>query len=390
MDLRRRGLGPSLHRGRLIAFGLIGLRLLLVSLLVVGAVVTLTQAATHRGGLAPYGFDFHGGIWHAGRAVVAGRSPYSAPDPRLLAQAGNAYIPPPPLAELFIPLSVLPLWLAVILLNLVCVAAMAVALRLLGVRSRQVYLLCLCSAPFVFALRYGDPDAIYVLLAALAWCYRDRARGACAVGSLIAAKLVLWPLVIWLVATRRFREAAIAVVSALGLLVTSWAIIGFHGLLQYPRLLGADAQVQSTNHSLLALIRRLGVSGWPASLLAVALAAAIGATIVRAGRGRDHAWFAAAVTFGLFSSAVMFPNYFVILYVPLAITHRRAAGAWFLLVMFSLELHGAPELWLELSLATAIALLAARGQRDDVPRDHPVLARAAPGPAAPQVAQLRS
>lgn len=356
-----RGVRPSLHRGNVIRLVVVALRLLLVGLLLTGAVVTLVRAAAHQGGFAAYGFDFHGGIWRAGQDVLAGRSPYRAPDARLLAHLGNAYIPPPLLAELFIPLGVLPFWLSVVLLNLACVAALLAALRLLGVRSRQAYVLCLCSAPFVFALRYGDPDAIYVLLAALAWSYRDRSRGACAVGVLIAAKLVLWPLLIWLVATRRLRGAAVAVASAVGLLVTSWALIGFHGLLQYPRLLAADARVQSTNHSLLALLRGLGGSGWPASLLAVALAAAIGVVLVRAGRGSDHAWFTAAVVAGLFSSAVMFPNYFMILFVPLAITHGRAAGAWFLLAIFSLQLHGAPEVALELSLASAIAVIAVRG-----------------------------
>jgi hypothetical protein len=361
-----RGIAPSL-------------RLLLLSLLLCGAVVTLVHAASGQGGFAAYGFDFHGGIWHAGRDILAGHSPYRAPDAKQLARVGNAYIPPPLLAELLVPLSTLPFWLAVVLLNALCIGSLVIALRLLGVHSRQVFLLCLCCAPFVFALRYGDPDAVYVLLAAIAWRYRDRPRGACAVGVLIAAKLVLWPMVIWLVATRRLREAAISAGSAAALLIASWALIDFRGLLQYPRFLAADAQVQSTNHSLLALLRRLGASGSPAEVLAVALAVGVGLLVVRAGRGRDHAWFAGALITGLLASAVAFPNYFVILVVPLAIARRGATGAWFLLAVFSVQLHGAPELVLELLLASAIALITARASSDRAsPRALPTVQPAAP------------
>src|SRR5579884_2983563 len=192
MNLWERRVVPSLQRGRAIRLGLLTWRHLVLGLLATGAALGLAEAAAHQAGFAAYGFDFHGGIWRAGQDVLAGRSPYRAPDATLL-------------AALFIPLALLPFWLAVVLLNLACVGALVAALRLLGVRSRQVYLLCLCSAPFVFALRYGDPDAIYVLLAALAWSYRDRPRGAFAVGALIAAKLLLWPMVVWLLATRRFR-----------------------------------------------------------------------------------------------------------------------------------------------------------------------------------------
>ena len=49
------------------------------------AVLTLTLAVKGR----IYGFDFHGGAWAAGRDVLAGRSPYGAPDPAKLLVPGN-------------------------------------------------------------------------------------------------------------------------------------------------------------------------------------------------------------------------------------------------------------------------------------------------------------
>src|SRR5919199_1638636 len=82
-----------------------------------------------------YGLDFRGGAWGAGKDVLAGRSPYPAPDPAQLLAAGNAYIPPPLLAVLSVPLSVLPFVPAIVVWNVLCTAALVLALGTLGVRD---------------------------------------------------------------------------------------------------------------------------------------------------------------------------------------------------------------------------------------------------------------
>ena len=64
-------------------------------------------------------------------------------------------------------------------------------------------------AVVVHGLFYGNITILLVLLVALAWRYRDRARIAgLALGAAIAAKLFVWPLVVWLLLTRRYRAAA--------------------------------------------------------------------------------------------------------------------------------------------------------------------------------------
>ena len=75
-----------------------------------------------------YGFDFQGGLWAAGRDVLAGQSPYPAPDPAKLQAVGNAYIPPPLLAVLSVPLSVLPFVPALVVWDVVCAALVPVLL----------------------------------------------------------------------------------------------------------------------------------------------------------------------------------------------------------------------------------------------------------------------
>ena len=69
---------------------------------------------------------------------------------------------------------------------------------------------------------------------------RDRGL---ALGAAVAAKLFVWPLVVWLLLTRRFRAAAWAAGSAVVLVLGAWALIGFEGLRDYPTLLRAVQDV---------------------------------------------------------------------------------------------------------------------------------------------------
>src|SRR5204863_5637362 len=132
----------------------------------------------------------------------------------------------------------------------------------------------LASYPFVSSIVLGQPDALLLLGAALAWRYRGSWRGAAAVGTVIALKLLAWPLLLWLVATRRFRQAGVAAAVAIGLTAGSWAAIGFEGLSQYPRLLSADATAfQVRSRSVVAAAVGLGATPHAARLLALLVAA---------------------------------------------------------------------------------------------------------------------
>ena len=82
-----------------------------------------------------YGYDFRGGAWAAGRDVLAGRSPYEAPD---------------------------------------------------------------TAAPFVSSIVLGQPDGLLTLGVALGWRYRSSLRGAAAVGTVIPLLLFLSSPILWL------------------------------------------------------------------------------------------------------------------------------------------------------------------------------------------------
>ena len=347
-------------------------------LVLVGAAMTaLTIYLATKGHI--WGFDFRGGAWAAAGDVWNGRSPYLAPDPAKLLAQGNAYIAPPLLAVLCGPLALLPFAPAVVVYGLVCIAALALALRIVGVRDWRVYGLALTSFPFVASLGMGQPDGLLALGVALGWRYRSSWRGATAVGIVVALKLLAWPLLLWLVATRRFRQAGVAAAVAAGAILGSWSLIAFQGLTQYGRLLDADATAFAVrSHSVVAAALRLGTTEGVARLLALVVATAVAALVVRLGSERDLAFFAAALAFGLLASPILWTHYLVVLYVPLALAHRRPE-AWLLTIPYWLSpLEPPPHVWkvlFVLALTVVVSVLSARraGSGDRELFDEPVL-----------------
>ena len=284
-----------------------------------------------------YASDFHGGAWRAGRAVLGGRSPYLAPDVRLLAANGSAFIPPPVLAFIAAPFALLPFPVAAAAWSVTCGTAFLASFWLLGVRDWRFMLVAVCSCPFVASLLFGQPDGLLCLLVAIAWRWRDHLRGAVAVGVLVAAKLVLWPLILWLFATKRLRlglTASIACAAALG---TTWALIGFAGLGGYPQLLAADAHAfAALSYSTFALWHAIGCADPLAHALSVAAAACVAAALVFASRDRDRGGFFAAVAAGLLASPLLEMSYLSVLFVILALVPGPSRPAsWWALVLWA-------------------------------------------------------
>jgi hypothetical protein len=204
---------------------------------------------------------------------------------------------------------------------------------------------------------------------ALGWRYRSSWRGAAAVGLVIALKLLAWPLVIWFLATRRFKQAGVATAVAIVGLVSSWSVIGFKGLSQYGELLAADATAfQARSHSVVAAAVRLGTTATVARLLAIPLAVVVAAVVVRLGRDRDLGAFAAALSFGLLASPILWTHYLVVLFVPLAVARRRADAVWLLTMAYWISPREPPShVWkivLVLLLTALVTASSARRVRD--------------------------
>jgi hypothetical protein len=338
-------------------------RRLLWATLVVGPVLAcgplLVLASTHVAGNHAL-YDFKGGLYNAGVAILHGQGFYR---PGFLAHqaaimhaggvargefARTAFsIPVYPAAAnvAIVPLSLLPLWLAGTLYTLVSVAAMLAGVWLLGVRDWRCLTLVILSWPFLYGLYLGAIGPFLVLGAGIAWRWRDRVwPPALAIASIVAAKIFPWPLGFWLLITRRFKALAVSVVACLGITFGAWAVIGFHGLAQYPQMLANMSYLQEGRAvSVVTVLLVAGFSATAASVAAFLIAAGILAAAWRIVRRPDGARkaFGLVIIAALTATPIVWEHYMVLLFVPVALASPRLSRVWLaplcapLIVVFS-------------------------------------------------------
>ena len=296
----------------------------------------------------PYDFDI---FLAASNDVLAGRDPY----PRgreLEGEIGSPYAYPPVLALAITPLAVLPETVARtfvpgVLFTLLLLAATVGALLLLDVRDWRCYVVALAYPVTFEAVEYGAIGPILLLALALGWRFRDRLWiAAGAVGAAVVLKLFLWPMLVWLAVTRRFRAALVGAVVTFGLALVSWAAIGFHGLADYTDLLSKLSKIEAANsYSAYAILRALGVPGGASQLL-VALAGL--ALLVLAWWAahdaasehteRDRRSFTLALGAALVLTPILWLHYLVLLVLPIALARPRFSALWLVpLVMVLFE-----------------------------------------------------
>ena len=282
------------------------------------------------------GFDFEGTLWDAAIAIRDGRSPYPAP---ILSKVdiGNPALYPPLLMFLIAPLTVLPWTVGVIIWTVLLAAAISGSLYALDVRDPRCHLLALISAPVVGALIWGNVTPLLVLLVALSWRWREHwVRTGILVGLAIASKLFLWPLLIWLLGTRRYRAFGAAVLAIVAGVLIPWAAIGFTGLASYPDLLRAATQLYAVHsYSVSTILGAFGIETELATRSAVALGFAIAVLAFLAGRRReDELSISIAVVAAILGSPVVWNHYYALLLVPLAIVRPRFSSVWVILALF--------------------------------------------------------
>ena len=301
-------------------------------------------------------------VRRAGHDVIHGISPYPPPDPAVVAHA-TRLVYPPLIAYLFSPFAVLPYHVAAAIYLLLSVAAVPIALRVLGVRDWRCYGVAFLWYPAVAGLGVGAIGPILALLVALSWRYRDRAVvAALLVAVTITLKLFLWPLGVWMLATRRWRAAVLTAALTAAALLVPFAPLGMHVLRTYPSVLRTlDHVFGPVSFSTIAFLQAAGFSSEVASGAVFVLGALLVAGIVLLARRPDGDRLAltAAVTAALLLSPIVWIHYFVLLLVPVALARPRLAGLWFLPIVFwsthALESDG--ELWrLSVALATVTAV----------------------------------
>jgi hypothetical protein len=296
---------------------------------------------------------------HAGERVLHGHSPYVAPTAGLLA-ANDRFVYPTPFAFPFVPFALVSEHVGAVVFLLCSVAAIVAALRLLGLADRRCYGAAILSMPVFGALGVGAVGPFLLLLVAAGWRRRDGLSGGILLAVAAATKLFLWPLLVWLVVTRRIRGAA-AAAATLAMIAGVWAIVDLHGLRLYPETVRVLNEVQRwKSYSPQTLALSLGLPARAAVPLAVAVALAGSLVIFRA-RGNERRSFALAAIVALVATPILWLHYLVLLFVPLALLRPRLSPVWALPAVLWMTPH--PEslgsVW-RIVLVLAIVLVVAR------------------------------
>ncbi len=331
------------------------------------AALTVFAALRSRGGQLHFAGDFHYAFWPAAQRVLHGLSPYVDPGSSTIAHA-IAFVYPALAALLLAPLALVPHGAADVIFAGLEIAAVLGTLRLLRVRDWRLYgLVMLCPAVFS-GWTLANVTLLLGLGIAAVWRYRAHPLFVgLLIALLVSVKLFLWPLALWLLATRRYAALAYAAACGVILNALAWAALGFHELHRYTRLLHALTTIeQRRGYSLIALALHLGSSQRAAYALALALAAAGGVTCLALGRrGRELAALALAIGVSLLATPIVQLHYFALLLVPLALVRPRLSLAWALPLLVWVCAAETPRPWqIAASLALGAAMLAIAIRRD--------------------------
>jgi hypothetical protein len=318
-------------------------------------IILISVGAAARGS---FGFDFQT-FWESGRHVLDGTSPYPPPDALGDSAVRNSFRPfvyPAPAALLMVPFALLGYEVALVAFTVLLVAAVVVSLRLFGVRDWRCYGATLATPALWDFLVNGAVTPLLLLGVAVLWAFRDRRWvAACAVAGVVVLKVFLWPLLIWLVVTRRFAAAIAATCLGVAVTLGSWLVLGFDGFREYPALLAKLSDLVGPNsYSPLALALSLGM---PSGLAKVGLVA--GALICCAllfflrRRIDEGGLLAVAVVAALAVTPVLWFHYLLLLAAPLALCRPRFGWLW----LAPLALWPAFSSWSNGSAARILVLL---------------------------------
>ena len=263
--------------------------------------------------------DFHNEIYPEAKEILAGRNPFPLPHADL--SDGSNAVWPPLVAYVVAPLTLLPPGaadFAAAILSLLCFAA---ALWIVGVRDWRVYGASALWPPVLGEIRTAHFSLVMCLFIAIAWRTRHRVWvPGLAVAAAVSLKFFLWPLIPWLAALRRYREAAVAVAALSFLLVLPFTSIG-----NYVRLLrNLGDTFDQDSYSPFGLLAQAGAPETISKVIALVLGFAV---LALAWRCRSLAMFVGAA---LLISPIVWLDYYAVLAIPLAIVRPRFRAIWLL------------------------------------------------------------
>jgi hypothetical protein len=294
----------------------------------VPALFTLISIAIYRS-IGSFAGDFHEEFWPAALRLLHGQSPY------LLTQAqiakGVAFPYPALAAVLFAPFALLSRGLSDALFTILSLLALLATLRVLDVRDWRVLGLALLWAPVVNAWQSANLTLVLGLGIALLWRYRERPALNGAIAAIVVSlKPFVWPVALWLLATRRYRAAGWMLVWGLLLNAVAWSVVGWNQIGRYLHDASSVSGVFFRHaYTPVALVLHLGVSPTSAEVIGVLVALVGVFACLRFGRRReDLPAFTLAVVVMWLASPVLWMHYFALALVPLALARPRVEAAW--------------------------------------------------------------
>ncbi len=313
------------------------------------------------------GADFHRQFWVAGARVLQGLSPYTLTKARIA--AGMAFPYPAGAALLFAPFALLARSPSGILFTALCFASPLATLRALQVEDWRLYGMVLLLGPIVSGWQTANLTLPLMLGIALVWRYRDQAVvSGLVVAVIISLKVFVWPIGLWLIATRRYVAAAYALVFGLVINAVAWGVIGVDQIRPFLRMSSLVTHVwYRSGYGLIAFAMRLGTSRGAATAFMIAVSVALALACIAVGwRRRDQACLLLAVVAMLAASPLVWNHYFALLIVPLAIARPRLSPIWALQLMLWLCPTTDPVTWqrfvaLVVIAATTYILLSSLG-----------------------------
>lgn len=292
-----------------------------------------TLSPAIRGAAEPV--DFHYAFYPAAEAVLDGRDflPVDGFVIRGEPEFVIDYVYPPLVAIAAIPFTTVSLAVAQIGFQFILVLAFVATLAVLGVRDWRCYGLAFLWPPVTDAIFTGNVTIFLGLGAALAWRYRDQPVVAGAgVGLTFGAKLFLWPLAVWLAATRRIRAVLWAFTLGVVAVLAPWGALGFRGLAEYPGLLRQLSDLMDErSYTFYALALDFGATPVVARLLWLVVAVGLLAACIFVARsGDERGAFVLAIGAAIAFSPIVWLHYFALLLVVVAVVQPRLGALWFI------------------------------------------------------------
>ncbi len=268
----------------------------------------------------------------AGSALVHGRNLYPPPDSAAV-YSGHSFVYPFVSALPFVPLSVLPHWLARAVFLVICAAAVLAAGMGRSDRDQLPAVLVLCTAFTITGLQLGALSPLLLAGAVFLWRLRDRpAAVGLAAGVVVTSKLFLAPLILWLLFSRRYRAFAWAA-ACTGSLLALGFLLGPLGPGAYLHLLSRLGPNEArSGFGPIGALMNIGLASGLAEALTAGAALLVALTAYRRWRrgGDERILFSVAVLASVCISPIVWSHYLAVLAaIPIVFELRRR---WFVVL----------------------------------------------------------